>query len=83
MAVVCLSRGLGCPFGVCRAVIYLRPSLGPQFGVYRTLNSRVGISFDCLPRIALILREVGLMVEVGLDVFWPSADPNKAIITVA
>src|SRR5215469_7674250 len=53
------------------AVVYLGPTLGCQLSVHSLLNSVVpqGVgSFDFLPRIGLVLREVGLMIKVGLDV---------------
>ena len=63
------------------AAVYLSPAFGLQLRVYGILNSGVpkGIgTVNCLPRISLVLREVGLMSKSVL-MCWPSADPNNAI----
>src|SRR5580704_8143752 len=72
-------ESLKCLLGMCRrnrydgyiaAVVYLSPALGCQLSIDCAFNPRIpqGIrGLDFLPRVSLVLREIGLVIKVGFD----------------
>jgi hypothetical protein len=56
--------------GQIAAAVHLSPALGCQLGIHRILDSGVlqGIrGLDVLPRIRLVLSEIGFVIKVGLN----------------